>query len=423
MVRSAAKNHARVTVLCDPGDYARVLDEILLKGTRRRGRAQTWPRRPSLTPPPTTRPLWISLIARGEGKAQVPYPRYLTLPFERAYGLRYGENPHQRGAFYVDRDAAPGSLGRAESVGAGGRELSFNNLVDVDAALDAVREFDRPAAVVVKHTNPCGVAIATTLVEAYRAAREARRAERLRRYRGAQPRGGRGYGQDPRGDLSRVCRCPVVFEHGPRRPSSKEKPPPPRDRRMAGAGACCAYIQAGWRGPRGAGPRRHGGRGGLAGEDCDEARAHRRRRRSGATEFAWRVCKHVKSNAIVLARGEVTVGIGAGQMSRSDFGPDRVREGPGERLAQACLRRMFSSRSPMAWRLPRAQVSPLSPSLAGASGTCGRHRGRRRKRPGDGPDGCEALPALMPRVEAKAAHATFLAFRPPLWLRRRQWPR
>src|SRR6185437_14331837 len=101
------------------------------------------------------------------------FPRYLTLPFERAYGLRYGENPHQAGAFYVEKNAAAGSLARAESLGAGGKELSFNNLVDVDAALDAVREFDRPAAVVVKHTNPCGVAVADALPEAYRAAREA----------------------------------------------------------------------------------------------------------------------------------------------------------------------------------------------------------------------------------------------------------
>src|SRR5262249_22169949 len=102
-----------------------------------------------------------------------PYPRYLTLPFERAYGLRYGENGHQSGAFYVERDAAPGTIARAESLGAGGKELSFNNLVDVDAALEAVREFERPAAVIVKHTNPCGVAVAASLVEAYRSAREA----------------------------------------------------------------------------------------------------------------------------------------------------------------------------------------------------------------------------------------------------------
>ena len=85
---------------------------------------------------------------------------FSRLPFERVYGLRYGENPHQTGAFYRERGAVAGSLARAESLGAGGKELSFNNLVDVDAALEAVREFEPPAAVVVKHTNPCGVATA-----------------------------------------------------------------------------------------------------------------------------------------------------------------------------------------------------------------------------------------------------------------------
>jgi phosphoribosylaminoimidazolecarboxamide formyltransferase/IMP cyclohydrolase len=101
------------------------------------------------------------------------YPQFLTLPFERVYGLRYGENPHQTGAFYRDRNAPAGSFSLAESVGAGGKELSFNNLVDADAAFQAVREFDEPAAVVVKHTNPCGVATAADLATAYRTAREA----------------------------------------------------------------------------------------------------------------------------------------------------------------------------------------------------------------------------------------------------------
>src|SRR6185369_7143509 len=102
-----------------------------------------------------------------------PYPLWLALPFERAYGLRYGENPHQSGAFYVERNAPAGTIARAESLGAGGKELSFNNLVDVDAALEAVREFEKPAAVVVKHTNPCGVAVSDTLAKAYQTARDA----------------------------------------------------------------------------------------------------------------------------------------------------------------------------------------------------------------------------------------------------------
>src|SRR5579883_3451973 len=174
MLRSAAKNHARVTIVCDPADYGRVLDEMAAHGddTTPETRAELAAKAFAHT---AAYDAAISgyLSSREPDGKRARFPRYLTLPFERAYGLRYGENPHQAGAFYVERDAAPGTIARAESLGAGGKELSFNNLVDVDAALDAVREFERPAAVVVKHTNPCGVAVAATLADAYRQAREA----------------------------------------------------------------------------------------------------------------------------------------------------------------------------------------------------------------------------------------------------------
>ncbi|HVH43147.1 MAG TPA: bifunctional phosphoribosylaminoimidazolecarboxamide formyltransferase/IMP cyclohydrolase, partial [Labilithrix sp.] len=146
MVRSAAKNHARVAIVCDPADYDRVLAEIEKDGevsqaTRLELAAKAFAHTAAydaaisglLSGPRASGP-------KAAG-AENPYPKYLTLPFERAYGLRYGENPHQSGAFYVERGAPAGSLARAESLGAGGKELSFNNLVDVDAALEAVREF------------------------------------------------------------------------------------------------------------------------------------------------------------------------------------------------------------------------------------------------------------------------------------------
>jgi phosphoribosylaminoimidazolecarboxamide formyltransferase / IMP cyclohydrolase len=170
MVRSAAKNHARVTIVCDPSDYDRVLAEIESGGevspnTRRELAAKAYAHTAAYDAA-------ISGVLSGPRAQDAdgtigasPYPQYLTLPFERAYGLRYGENPHQSGAFYVERGAPPGTIARAASLGAGGKELSFNNLVDVDAALEAVRELTRPAAVVVKHTNPCGVACADALVD------------------------------------------------------------------------------------------------------------------------------------------------------------------------------------------------------------------------------------------------------------------
>jgi phosphoribosylaminoimidazolecarboxamide formyltransferase / IMP cyclohydrolase len=170
MLRSAAKNHERVTVVCDPADYRVILDEIARDGevgraTRERLAAKAFAHTAAYDAAISG---WLSKRTETD-----EYPRFLTITLEKAYSLRYGENPHQSGAFYHERNAPPGSLGTAESLGSGAKELSFNNLVDVDAALEAVREFENPAAVVVKHTNPCGVATAPMLADAYRAAREA----------------------------------------------------------------------------------------------------------------------------------------------------------------------------------------------------------------------------------------------------------
>src|SRR6516225_5895694 len=126
MVRSAAKNHARVTVVCDPDDYGRVLDEMGRTGdTTAQTRAELAAKAFAHT---AAYDAAISgyLSSREPDGSRSRFPRYIALPFERAYGLRYGENPHQAGAFYVERDAVSGSIARAESLGAGGKELSFN---------------------------------------------------------------------------------------------------------------------------------------------------------------------------------------------------------------------------------------------------------------------------------------------------------
>ena len=170
MIRSAAKNHERVTVVCDPEDYPTVLAELekhgaTLPATRRALAAKAFAKTSAYDAAIAG---YMSSIAADAPPERVPprdaYPLHLILPFERVYGLRYGENPHQSGAFYRDRTAKPGSVALASSLGAGGKELSFNNLVDVDAALEAVREHETPAAVVVKHTNPCGVALGVTRI-------------------------------------------------------------------------------------------------------------------------------------------------------------------------------------------------------------------------------------------------------------------
>jgi phosphoribosylaminoimidazolecarboxamide formyltransferase/IMP cyclohydrolase len=314
MVRSAAKNHARVTVVCDARDYGRVLDEITQHGdttpaTRAELAAKAFAHTAAYDA--AISGYLSSLEADG---SRTRFPRYLTLPFERAYGLRYGENPHQAGAFYVDRDAQPGSLARADSIGAGGKELSFNNLVDVDAALDAVREFDRPAAVVVKHTNPCGVAVGPTLVDVYR---EARDADALSAFGGIVALNREVDEATARVLAETFLECIVAPSFAS---SALQVLRAKKNLRLIATGD--------WLGPEHSvlTYKRIGG--GLVVQDRDATAAGEVTRGKVATkrapaaeeivslEFAWRVCKHVKSNAIVLARGEATTGVGAGQMSR-----------------------------------------------------------------------------------------------------------
>jgi phosphoribosylaminoimidazolecarboxamide formyltransferase/IMP cyclohydrolase len=314
MVRSAAKNHARVTVVCDPRDYPRVLGEIA-------GRGDTTPEtRAALAAKAFAHTAAYDAAISGylssfeaDGK-RTPFPAYLTLPFERAYGLRYGENPHQTGAFYVERDAPSGSLARAESLGAGGKELSFNNLVDVDAALDAVREFERPAAVVVKHTNPCGVAVSQSLAQAYR---EAREADAVSAFGGIVALNREVDEATALVLAETFLECVAAPSFAPRALEA-----------LRGKKNLRLLATGGWLAPGHRALTYKRVSGGLVVQDRDATAAGEVfsgrvvTKRAPSTdelkslEFGWRVSKHVKSNAIVLARGEVTAGIGAGQMSR-----------------------------------------------------------------------------------------------------------
>ena len=315
MIRSAAKNHERVTVVCDSADYSRVLDEIARSGdTTPRTRAELAAKAFAHTAAYDAAISGYLSSDRDGAGARTPFPRYLTLPFERAYDLRYGENPHQAGAFYVERGAPNGSLARAESLGAGGKELSFNNLVDADAALDAVREFDRPAAVVVKHTNPSGVAVAENLADAYRAARDA---DALSAFGGIAALN-REVDAMTAGVLAETfLECIVAPSFSA---AALDILRSKKNLRLLATG--------GWLGAdHGALAYKRVG-GGIVVQDRDATASGEVTRAKVATrraptadeirslEFAWRVCKHVKSNAIVLARGEATVGVGAGQMSR-----------------------------------------------------------------------------------------------------------
>ncbi len=164
MLRAAAKNHSWVTVLTDPTDYAGVLAEIdaggVTQATRERLALKTY----ALTARyDAAVSAYLSSLA--DDGARDPFPGVFGLQFEKKQALRYGENPHQRAAFYVERTAESGTI--AAAVQRQGKELSYNNIADADAALECVRSFDEPACVIVKHANPCGVAVRETIGAAY----------------------------------------------------------------------------------------------------------------------------------------------------------------------------------------------------------------------------------------------------------------
>ena len=314
MVRSAAKNHDRVTIVCEPADYDAVLAEVKAEGdttlsTRRRLAAKAFSQTAAYDGAIAA---YMTSVKEDGTKEQ--FPGTLTLSFSKAYDVRYGENPHQKGAFYVERNAPAGSLARAESLGAGGKELSFNNLVDVDATIDAVREYERPAAVVVKHTNPCGVAQHDDLEQAFRIARAA---DSVSAFGGIVA-------------LNRPCdlataeavvesfiECIIAPEFDTQ---ALERLRKKKNLRILATNQ--------WLGPDHAGLHWKRVGGGIVVQERDatgvgEVAAGRIVSKRQPTEdelsaldFAWKVCKHVKSNAIILAKKDRTVGVGAGQMSR-----------------------------------------------------------------------------------------------------------
>ena len=327
MIRSAAKNHARVTVVVDPSDYDMVLEAI------REGEPSLAVRAHLAAKAFTQTAAYDAAIAsyltslKADGTRE-PFPESLTFSLQKAYTLRYGENPHQTGAFYVERNAEKGSLARAHSLGAGsvgrdgfpiGKELSFNNLVDCDAALEAVREHDLPTAVIVKHTNPCGVSSATSLEEAYRRARDA---DSLSAFGGIV-----AFNREV--DVETAKLLAETFLECVVAPSfSKEALEVLRTKKNLRLLATGEWLPADHKELT---AKKIGGgfvvqdRDASGGSEVANARIVTKRAPTDeervALDFAWRVGKHVKSNAIILARTYdgvhgVTVGVGAGQMSR-----------------------------------------------------------------------------------------------------------
>jgi phosphoribosylaminoimidazolecarboxamide formyltransferase / IMP cyclohydrolase len=306
MLRAAAKNFAHVAVVSSPAQYGAVLGELRASGsvsaeTRRRLAGEAF----------AASAAYEAQIARWFG-ADEPFPSQLTLTFRKVADLPYGENPHQVAAFYVDPSARRHLLSRVDQLG--GKELSYNNLADLEGARRIAREFDEPAAVIVKHANPCGVAVAETIDLAWE----------------------RALAADPVSAFGcvAVLNRPVTAELGQRisehfvevvlAPAFDSAALEALLKKRALRILADSERRAETPGERDF--KRV--LGGMLVQERDDAAPDRSSMEvvcGRVSEeqwrdllFAWRVCRHVSSNAIVLARDEQTIGIGAGQMSRVD---------------------------------------------------------------------------------------------------------
>jgi phosphoribosylaminoimidazolecarboxamide formyltransferase/IMP cyclohydrolase len=321
MIRSAAKNFQDVTVVVDSADFSVVLDE--LRGNRGNISRETRARlaRKAFA---TTAAYDGAISATLQRWADGPtLPERLHLNYRKTLDLRYGENPHQRAALYVD--PAGGGRGLASARQLQGKELSFNNLVDLEAAWRLVREFDEPTTVIIKHTNPCGVGSAQTLVESYQGALNVDPVSAF----GSVIALNRQMDAETAEAMSKLFVEAVVapgYEPAALERLAEKKNLRLMDVLMASGEEEGFQLKAIGGGLLVQSPDTLGAR--PQDWKCVTERPPTESEMR-ALVFAWRVVKHVKSNAIVYAREGVLVGVGAGQMSRLDsvrLGAAKARE-------------------------------------------------------------------------------------------------
>ena len=319
MLRSAAKNFESVTVVTDPADYERVAEELETTRDTTLATRLELARKVFAT---TSR--YDGLIAMNlerfnlnEGQLEVQakpvLPERLHLALQRKQELRYGENPHQSAALYVPAGRPPEGLAAAKQLQ--GKELSYNNYLDLEAARSTVAEFERPAAVIIKHNNPCGVAEQTTLLDAYT---QAFACDPLSAFGGVLAFNHIVDALTAEAVVKLFVECIVAPGFADR---AQEIFASKKNLRLL------VLPHGGLEHNRALQFKRISGGvlaqspdlGGLDGVELKIAtkRAPTENEMKDL-KFAWKVCKHVKSNAIVFAKDGATVGVGAGQMSRVD---------------------------------------------------------------------------------------------------------
>lgn len=314
MLRSAAKNYRDVTVVCDPQDYAQVIAEIREGGnTKPETRLQ-------LSAKAFTHTAQYDACIATYLRDKAGLPEKLFLEFDIAQSLRYGENPHQQAKFYRSTTAVPFSLAHARQLN--GKELSYNNIQDANAALNIVREFEQPFCVGLKHMNPCGAAVGATIGEAWKKAYEA---DTVSIYGGIV-----AVNRELDGETAAAMK-PIFLEIIIAPSFSKEA------LEILTTKKNLRLLEVNM--------DRNGARerqlvsvnGGLLVQDLDmdtktvttEMTVTEKRPAEellADMDFAWRIVKHVKSNAIVVVKNGATVGVGAGQMNRVGSAEIALRE-------------------------------------------------------------------------------------------------
>jgi phosphoribosylaminoimidazolecarboxamide formyltransferase/IMP cyclohydrolase len=305
MLRGAAKNFTHVAPVCRPERYGFVLDELRSNGalsleTRRELAVETF----------ATTAAYEAAIATWFSERET-FPETLVVALEKVLDLSYGENPHQRAAYYAERGSRTHLLSRVEQLH--GKALSFNNLNDLSAARLLAREFTLPACAIVKHANPCGVAVGATIGEAYE---RALASDPTSAYGGIvvlNREVDEALGEQLAEQFVEVLFAPAYSDGGLDELRRQQNTRILVDRERRHDPDARHYKRV---------------LGGLLVQDPDSDVDDREgwqlvcgsphEKQWGDLVFAWRVCKHVSSNAIVLAKDLATIGIGAGQMSRVD---------------------------------------------------------------------------------------------------------
>ena len=311
MLRAAAKNHAAVAVVVDAADYPRVIREMqenngaVSEAARFDLAVKTFEH--------TARydGAIANYLGRRTGVELADFPRTLNLQYRQVQTMRYGENPHQKAAFFVEQELEETCIATAKQLQ--GKALSYNNIADTDAALECIKQFDEgPACVIVKHANPCGVALGGSLLEAYDRAYST---DPESAFGGIIAFNGELDGETAKAILERqfveVIIAPRVSAEASEAISAK------KNLRLLECGEWNMELIHRLDFKR--------VNGGLLVQDADLALAHAHKvvtQRAPTDKemqdllFTWRVAKFVKSNAIVYGRDGMTIGVGAGQMSR-----------------------------------------------------------------------------------------------------------